>query len=232
MIKFLIITVFPVVFLLVYLNKQDKEKPEPKKKLAMCFALGMLGGFVGGLITQLFGWLGIGTGYDSLFYGDIVSNAVLAAVFVSIVYYILRKYTRNNSDFDEFIDGPVYAVCIAFGYQVMCDLFSISSEEWYLVSILTIMTMIAIYATGMVIGYFFSMEHFGEMPRTSSNRFRMWFIPFAMIWAYNCFCDWSNQSIIGIMAAIVFFTALGFFIYKKNRAIIAALKEKDQNRGL
>ena len=227
MITFLIVTVFPVVFLLLYLIKQDKEKPEPKAKLAVCFALGMLGGVIGGIIQDVFAWLGIGNGYDSMFFGDIVCNAVVAAIFVSIVYFILWKYSQKNTDFDEFLDGPVYAVCISFGYQVMCDLFNMSTDEWLHVSLLTIMTMVAIYATALVIGYFYSMAHFGEMPLTSSNKFKMWAIPCAMGWGYNCICVWTNQSFFGLTIAIVVFAIMGYYINKKNKAIIAILKEKD-----
>ena len=89
------------------------------------------------------------------------------------------------------------------------------------------LTMVAIYATALVIGYFYSMAHFGEMPLTSSNKFIMWAIPCAMGWGYNCICVWTNQSFFGLTIAIVVFAIMGYYINKKNKAIIAILKEKD-----
>lgn len=230
MLKFLIITVLPVAFLLLYLYRQDKEKPEPKQKLAACFGLGMLGGAAGRFVKGIFSWLGIGSGYESVLYGDIICEAVVSAVFVSIVYLILWKHSEKNPDFDEFFDGPVYSVCIAFGYQFLCSLLTVFSDEWYYLGLLSIMTIVAIYAAGMVIGYYYSMARFGDMPLTRNNRIKMWAIPWAIVWTYNCFCDWSNQSAIGTTIAIVVFAILGYYIYKKNNAIIDALKRKDITR--
>lgn len=228
MFKFIIITVLPIAFLLYYLRKQDQVKPEPKKKLAECFGLGMLGGVIGSLIIGVFSALGIGTGYDSLFYGDIIGALVEAAAFVSVVYFILWKHSEKNPYFDEFLDGPVYAVCIAFGYQILCDFFNVFTDDWVSVGLLTIMVVVAVYATAMVIGYYYSMARFGEMELTGKNKFKMWAVPVAIVWIYNCVCYWSNESVVGLIVAIVFFIAFGYYTYKKSNAIIAELKERDR----
>ena len=171
MIKFLIITGFPVLFLLVYLYRQDKLKPEPKKKLLTCFGLGMLGGIVGGLIISIFDLLGIGSRYDSLFYSDILAGAVCSAVMVSVSYFILWKYSAKNVDFDEFFDGPVYASCIVFGYKIMRDFFKIFSDDWVNVSLLSFFGVVCIYGAALFIGYYYSMAHFKRMEMNRSEVF-------------------------------------------------------------
>lgn len=230
MFKFIFITIIPVVFLLCYLYKQDQVKPEPKKKLAECFGLGMLGGIVGMLVKRVFAWFGWGTGYDSLFYGDIICALVRAAVHVSIVYYILWRHSKKNAYFDEFLDGPVYAVCISFGYEVLGKFFSMFSDEWVHVALWSIIAVVAVYATAMTIGYYYSLAFFGKMELTKTNRLKMWAYPVVILWAYNCIVYWKNTGIIGFLVAFVLFGILGYLIYKKNNAIIAALKEQDRTQ--
>ena len=228
MFKFIFITAFPVVFLLCYLYKQDQVKPEPKKKLAECFGLGMLGGVIGMLVNRVFAWIGWGTGYGSLFFGDVICGFVKSAVFVSVVYFILWKHSKKNAYFDEFFDGPVYAVCIAFGYEVLGKFFGMFSDEWVYVAFWSIIAVVAVYATAMTIGYYYSLAFFGKLELTKTNKLKMWAYPVAILWVYNSICYWSNTRIIGFLVAFVLFAALGYFIYKKNNAIIAALKEQDR----
>ena len=229
MLKFIIITVLPVCFLLFYLYYQDKIKPEPKKKLVVCFGLGMLGGVVGGLIIELFSFIGLGSNYDSILFGDIISNAVVAAITSSIIYFILWIHSVRNVDFDEYIDGPVYATCIAFGYQVICDLFSISTDEWYLLGFFSIMTIITMYAVALIIGYYFSMAKFGKIELTSGNKFKMWAYPFLILWGYNMLVNWYNSSWLGYVIGIILYGVMAFFIYKKNYRILKELKELDNS---
>lgn len=227
MFKFLIITGLPVLFLLIYLYRQDKYKPEPPKRLLTCFGLGMVGGVAGGLIVSVFDWLGIGSRYDSLFYSDVIAGAVTAAVMVSVAYFILWKYSVKNVDFDEFFDGPVYAACIVFGYQVMCDFFDMSSAEWYYVGLISIVAIVALYGTALYIGYFYSKAHFGKMEINNANRFKMWLYPFLILWIYNTLIFWYNTSVFGIIIGLIAFCAITWFVYKKNKELLDELKALD-----
>ena len=227
MLKFLIITVLPITLLLLYINKKDKEKPEPRNKLAACFGLGMLGGLVGSLISGIFNWLGIGWGYNSVLFGDIISNGIISILAVSIVYLILWKYSEKNPDFDEFFDGPVYAVFILFGYQLIYDLFNVGSDEWYMIGLLSATGYVVLYVMALIIGHYFSLAFFKQMELTGWNKFKMWIIPVAIMWFYNVTVNWLNSTVIGSIFAFLFCVAFAYFAYKKNNSIVAELTEKD-----
>ena len=176
------------------------------------------------LVNRVFAWIGWGTGYGSLFYGDVICGFVRSAISVSIVYYILWKHSKKNACFDEFFDGPVYAVCIAFGYEVLGKFLSMFSDEWVNVALLSIIAVVAVYATAMTIGYYYFLAFFGKMELTKTNKFKMWAYPVVILWVYNCICYWNNTGIIGFLVVFVLYAALGYLIYKKNNAIIAKTK--------
>ena len=228
MIKFLFIEGLPFLFLLYFLYRMDKEKPEPKKRLATCFGLGMLGGIVGRLFTAIFAWLGIGDGYDSILFGDVVSMGVISAVYVSICYLILWKYSEKNPDFDEFFDGPVYSACIVFGYEFIGTLGEIGSEEWESLGWVSIFLVVALFATALCIVYYFSLAFFGKMEMTRKNKFKIWAIPFVIIWAYNVLVDWMNSSDVGHIVGIILLCVFGYYVYVKSKVVFQTLKTLDE----
>lgn len=227
MIKFIIITVLPVLFLLYYLYRQDHVKPEPKKKLLACFGLGMAGGLVGGLIIDLFAWMGFGSGYDTIMFMGVIASAVTAAVIVSVCYVILWQHSIRNKDFDEFFDGPVYSTCIVFGYLVMCDLFNVFSDEWATLGLVSIMVIVVGYGAALFIGYYYSLAYFGKMELSGSNKFKMWLYPFLIIFGYNVLVTWFNSSIVGTIFGYLAFGGFTCFLFLKNKELLARLRALD-----
>ena len=227
MFKFIIISVFPVLFLLFYLYRQDQVKPEPKKKLLACFGLGMAGGLVGGLIIDMFAWMGIGSDYDSIMFMGVIASAVTAAVFVSVCYVILWQHSIRNKDFDEFFDGPVYSTCIVFGYLVMCDLFNIFSDEWAQLGLVSIMVFVVGYGAALFIGYYYSLAYFGKMELSGSNKFKMWLYPFLIIFVYNVLVTWFNSSILGNIVGYLAFGGFIYFLILKNKELLGYLRAQD-----
>lgn len=231
MLKLLVISLLPTAFLFYYILKQDILKPEPPKKLATCFGLGMVGGIVKEIIDSIFGWLGFGNGYDTIFYGDFICTAICSGVFVACAYFILWKYSIKNPDFDEYLDGPVYASCIIFGMGVMSNLLSITSHEWAKVSLMSFQNVIFYYLLALLIGRDFSIAFFGDVEITNKTKLRMFAIPFAYVFVFDSLIFWCNKQFFTGILFTILLAIVAYLTKKKSDEIISSLKKKDIQRN-
>lgn len=231
MFKFLLIVALPIACLLFFIYQQDKVRPEPKVKLLVCFALGMAAGMVGGFIQLVFSWFGIGVGYDTIFYADFLCEVVVSAVCVSLCYLVLWKHSTQNPDFDEFTDGPVYMVCIAFGYEMLCSLDLLFSDEWSAVSLVSIFVIAVMYLVAITMGYYYSLAFFGKMEMTTGNKVKMWIIPFAILCTFNLLVDFCNQVLLGQIILFIISGGIVYVTYLKHKAIFAKLHHLEEEKA-
>jgi len=104
----LVLAVAPGVFWLWYFYRWDKFEPEPKVLVALMFVLGVLVTIPVALVQ----------GFVALF---IISPIVMAAVVAPVVeeyakFFIVRRTMYRNPEFNEPMDGIVYAVAVRLGF--------------------------------------------------------------------------------------------------------------------
>lgn len=97
----------PGVFWAWYFYRRDKYEPEPAALIVKLFLLGVLVTFPVAFFEGFFG----------LF---IASSLVMGAVVAPIVeeygkYWVVRRFAYRNTEFDEPMDGIVYAAAAALG---------------------------------------------------------------------------------------------------------------------
>jgi RsiW-degrading membrane proteinase PrsW (M82 family) len=101
----------PAVFWLWYFYSKDKLDPEPKRLIAKTFLLGMLLGVPATFLELLF--------INSL----AVSVVIAPAIEESLKYAGVRFTVYRSAEFDEPLDGIIYAAAIALGFASVENVF-------------------------------------------------------------------------------------------------------------
>ena len=122
----LILAILPPLLIAYYIYKKDKYDVEPKKLIIKSFLFGCLAIipaifleiFAEGIFTNLFLFV---------FFG-------IALVEEGVKYFFLKKYLFNKTDFNEPMDGIVYAVMISLGFATVENIayvFNNEGEEFF-----------------------------------------------------------------------------------------------------
>ena len=133
----------PAVLLVFYVRYRDRQQPEPWSKIAKGVFFGILSIFVVMLISQIWNPLpfimGIGWLYEIPIIRGIFTSFYNAAIPEETAkLFMLWLLLRNNKEFNQNIDGIVYAVCIAMGFAGLENLMYIFNEEeepWHAIAI-------------------------------------------------------------------------------------------------
>lgn len=173
-----ILALVPAIIWLALFYIQDVREPEPKHLVLAVFVLGgLLAQAVGiPLIEQVFRapeWLPTSTLYHIL--GGIL---VVGVVQQSLIYAAVRYSVYYTAEFDERVDGIVYATAAALGYATVVNLrYVVDSGGVDLVHgvIRIVVTGLALASFGGLVGYFLGRCKFEDEPA--------WWMPAGLVLA-------------------------------------------------
>lgn len=116
--------IIPALCWLALFYHKDYRDPEPKKVIAQTFLMGM----VAGLPFLLLRLLMIRLNIASFLFGELANVIVFAALEeIAKLSAAIFVVTRHKRDFNQLIDGVVYAIAAALGFAFMENLFYLSS---------------------------------------------------------------------------------------------------------
>ena len=192
----LILAIAPPLLIVYYIYQKDKYDKEPKSLIIKSFLFGCLGIipaifleiFAEGMFTNLFLYVFIG----------------IAFVEEGVKYFFLKKYLFNNKEFNEPMDGIVYAVMISLGFATVENIayvFNNQGQEIN-VAIIRMFTAIPLHAVcGVILGYFVGLAKF------SNNRkillYKGLFLATLVHALYNYFIFLGQGFILSIIALVV-----------------------------
>ncbi len=111
----------PGMFWLWYFYKKDKLEPEPKSLVLRMFLLGMIT-----VIPAFF--LELGLNYFLIVFSPALLMVIVAPIIEEgFKYWTVRKYVFDHIEFDEPMDGIVYAAAVALGFASLENLGYIGS---------------------------------------------------------------------------------------------------------
>ena len=157
------LSILPVVILMVYVYRQDKYQKEPIKLLARAFVGGMLAIPLDFIIIDLIQMVFCSgsTAYQAFFEAGIPEEL---SKFIILFLLIWRR-----KEFDEYMDGIVYAAFVGLGFACVENLLYVSNSaaEAYHIGISTGFSRALISVPGhflfaVVMGYFFSLAKFDK----------------------------------------------------------------------
>lgn len=193
MLSVIALAVLPALILIYYTYQQDKLQREPVGNLVKAFFYGGLSVFASFLISVPF--MNIG-----LFPREILtlSDAARTAFFGAAIpeetakLVLLWLFLRKCRDFDERMDGIVYAVCIGMGFAAFenIEYLFASGSDWVTVGLGRSLTAIpGHFGFAVIMGYYFSLFYFDRY-RAPGAGLKMWLFPVVGHGLY----DWVAMS--------------------------------------
>ena len=164
-----VVAVVPAIVLIVYIMIRDKYEHEPIRKILLTFFVGMLAVPLDLLIISIFG-------LDELPYllaGDILQQIGVAFFSAAIPeeiskFVILFLLVWWSKDFNERMDGIVYAVCVSMGFATVENVlyvFDDPSCAWGR----ALFAVPGHFLDAVLMGFFLSLAKF-----TVKRKFRNW----------------------------------------------------------
>lgn len=210
----------PAVWLLWTIYRKDNEQPEPTKWLVKAFIYGVLSVFLSFVISiptsMMLGW-DIDKQTYSSFMEAITNSFLFAAIPEELAkLFMLWLLLRKNPFFDEHFDGIVYAVCIGLGFAALENMFylfdGIDDGAWIETGIIrTFISVPAHYFFAILMGYYYSVYHFG-IDRSIKTKAMIIIAPILAHGIFDAilFSMQIDESLCGliIILFIVFFTKL------------------------
>jgi RsiW-degrading membrane proteinase PrsW (M82 family) len=119
--QILFLSVLPGVIWIIFIHKTDRYEPEPTKQIIKAFILGILCVFPAVLLENMFD---IGSHY-------FMALAVAPVIEETIKFLIFMIFFYHARDFDEPLDGIIYACSIALGFATIENIFYVFSAIEY-----------------------------------------------------------------------------------------------------
>ncbi len=128
----LFLAVIPVVVILTYIYKKDKNK-EPGKLLTLLFIMGILSCFmvlaVSEIVFLIFPFMEKGSDYMTFF--ELMAYAFIGVALVEefCKFFMTYIFSYRNKAYDEVYDGIVYAVFVSLGFAFFENLLYVFSNQ-------------------------------------------------------------------------------------------------------
>jgi RsiW-degrading membrane proteinase PrsW (M82 family) len=114
----LTIAIGPALFWMWYFYHKDRYEPEPLSWIVKIFLLGVL------IVIPI----AIGEGIAGIFFSEIVIFVIIGPMMEEFgKFYIVKRYVYQTSEFNEPVDGIIYAVAAALGFATLENIFYIFS---------------------------------------------------------------------------------------------------------
>lgn len=208
MLSVLALAVLPALILICYVYQQDRLQREPTKNLVKAFLYGGGSVFASLLISVPAMHLGLfpteihssPDAFRSAFFGAAIPEE-------SAKLLLLWLFLRKCRDFDERMDGIVYAVCVGMGFAAFENVEYLigAGSQWVTVGISRSLTAIpAHFGFAVVMGYYFSLHYFDRY-RAPFAGIKMWLYPVLLHGVY----DWIamsqevNPELGGVIALVI-----------------------------
>ena len=203
----LILAIVPPILIAYYIYQKDKFDREPKGLIVKSFLFGCLS-----VIPILF--------LETIFNENLFSSLFIymfcgvALVEEGMKYFFLKKYLFNRSEFNEPLDGIVYAVMVSLGFATVENISYVigAQEEGAGVAVLRMFSAIPLHAAcGVIMGYFVGMAKFNKK-NNNSLLLKGVFLATLVHAIYNYFLFLGQGQILS-------FVALFIAIYYSKKAI-------------
>lgn len=192
-----ILATIPGLLIAIYIYYKDIHDKEPHKYLIMCFLFGVLSTVPAFYLER---W-GMSLGYDVS--ESILTTAIFAFIVVAgseelVKYVFLRGYIYPKEEFDEPLDGIVYAVMIGMGFATAENILYASNYDLNTIIIRAFTAVPAHAAFAVIMGYYVGMAKFSDINKVS-------------------------LMLQGLIGAIILHGAYDFFIFQQNYPALAGL---------
>ena len=208
----------PAILLVLYVRYRDKQQPEPWSKIIKGVFYGLLSIVVTILISQI--WsplpyiLGLGWLYDVPIVRGIFTSFYNAAIPEETAkLFMLWLLLRNNKEFNQNIDGIVYAVCVSMGFaglENVMYIFNDGEESWQAIAIVrSLFAVPGHYIFGVLMGFFYSIVYF-RPKKYGKYKNMIWIAPVLAHGLYDSICFLGEEHYL--FGAIIYIPLIWFCV--------------------
>ena len=215
----LLLAILPPLLIAFYIYKKDKYDVEPKKLILKSFLFGCLT-----VIPVIF--------LGRYFKQDVFPNLFLYVFFgiafleEGVKFFFLKKLLYNRKEFNEPMDGIVYAVMVSLGFAIIENLtyvYLYYPEQGMNIAFNRMYTAIPLHAfCGVIMGYFVGLAKF------SSNENKLLVKGVFLAVLLHCLYDYYIFAGDSFIFSILSLIAAGYY---SNKAI-NILQEDSKKRNI
>lgn len=228
--------IIPGILLLYYVYSKDFN-PEPKRMIYKGFFFGCLSVFVSTLISGLLMKLGLFVMQPSN-----IEEALKVSFFGAAIpeesakLLMLWLLLRHSPEFDERYDGMVYAASVGLGFACLENLMYVLSAGagWFQVSVSrAIFAVPGHFAFAIVMGYYFSLNHFDSHKTNEFDRIKVWLFPVLLHGIYDtlAFSTELSPAYSGLITILLIWFCYRLFKSTRERILREAEKNKHESEN-
>lgn len=150
----LAISILPVILLMIYINRQDKYEKEPPGMLILAFLAGMLA------IPMTLLMVGVTNALiysDGVFYSAFIEAGFPEELSKFIILFLIIWWNKN---FNEHMDGIVYATFVGLGFACIENILYVFGNGFGTGIVRAIISVPGHFLFGVLMGYFLSLAKF------------------------------------------------------------------------
>ena len=212
----IILAILPPVLIAYYVYQQDKYEREPKSLIIKSFLFGCISVVPILILETIFNESLFSSLFVYMFCG-------VALVEEGMKYFFLKKYLFNNPEFNEPLDGIVYAIMVSLGFATIENIMYVigAQSEATSVAILRMFSAIPLHAAcGVIMGYYVGMAKF-KKDNTTILLLKGVLIATFVHAIYNYFLFLGQAQIISFIGLLVaiYFSKKALKIHQKDSQI-------------
>lgn len=222
----------PAVLLIGYVRHRDRQRPEPMGRILQAVIYGVFSALLSVPLSMALEGYALSSDYGVLAMLPFVRGVFQAFVGAaipeeSVKLLFLYLLLRQCDDFDEAIDGIVYAVCVGMGFAAIENVFYLFSGDgdWrYTAIIRGTLAVPGHYIYAVLMGFFYALVHFHPR-RFGHLRSLVWIAPVLAHGIYDAILMVGGEdellSWLSIIPLIAFCVVMHRFCHKRLRYIEA-----------
>jgi RsiW-degrading membrane proteinase PrsW (M82 family) len=194
----LVLAALPALLLIVYFNRLDRKRPEPRSLIVKSVLFGFLAVLPAIVIEYALIWVlprDMNPWVRAAVNGFIVAGLVEEAV----KFFFINNVFLKRKEFDEVADGIVYSVCVSLGFALVENLMYAFSENWGYILLLRSVTAVPMHAAASgIMGYFIGLSKTRGTDKRATGL--AWAI---FIHGFYDFCAFSQSILAFLVIPIV-----------------------------
>ena len=197
MIILLLLAILPPLLIAYYVYQKDKYDKEPKSLIIKSFLFGCVAILPAIFLEKIYDQSLFPNLFLYVFFG-------IALIEEGVKYFFLKNYMYKKEEFNEPMDGIVYAVMISLGFATVENISYVFKyeDQGLFVAITRMFTAIPLHAVcGVILGYFVGLAKFSEDKRPLL--FKGLFLAVLIHALYNYFIFLGQGFIFSIIVLIV-----------------------------
>jgi protease PrsW len=210
--------IIPAILLMIWIYTKDKIHPEPKWHVFRLFLIGAIVPLPAGLIERhLLITKALSPNPQSLFGILLTAFFVAGAVEELLKALFFYKGIYRHREFDEPIDGVVYAVAVSLGFAMVENILYVFSYGLATAFLRSVTAIPGHMFFGIIMGYYFSRAKMGLNPISYAfvipAFFHAVYDSFAMIDGF-----WGNTALLIYLTILLLFSLR--IIYRLRRVVM------------